>query len=30
MTLRVFNTLSGEKEIFESGRPGEVGIVAVE
>ncbi|MFQ5411415.1 MAG: cysteine--tRNA ligase, partial [Phycisphaerae bacterium] len=26
MTLRVFNTLSGEKEIFESVRPGEVGI----
>ncbi|MFQ5412363.1 MAG: cysteine--tRNA ligase [Phycisphaerae bacterium] len=26
MTLRVYNTLSGEKEIFESVRPGEVGI----
>lgn len=26
MTLRVYNTLSGEKELFESVRPGEVGI----
>lgn len=26
MTLRVFNTLTGEKELFESVRPGEVGI----
>ncbi|MFQ5429304.1 MAG: cysteine--tRNA ligase [Phycisphaerae bacterium] len=26
MTLRVFNTLSGEKELFEPVRPGEVGI----
>ena len=26
MTLRLFNTLSGEKELFESVRPGEVGI----
>ena len=26
MTLRLFNTLTGEKELFESVRPGEVGI----
>ncbi len=26
MTLRVFNTLSGDKELFESVRPGEVGV----
>jgi len=26
MTLRLFNTLSGEKELFESVRPGQVGI----
>ncbi|HWL95647.1 MAG TPA: cysteine--tRNA ligase [Phycisphaerae bacterium] len=26
MTLRVYNTLSGEKELFESVRPGEVGM----
>lgn len=26
MTLRLYNTLSGEKEIFESAEPGKVGI----